>query len=1011
MRLLNGEISGTSGTLTEDMKAIQKQISDISDTAMELFQGDGEGDILIDSSDLDIDLVMLGKTSGCNNIGNVNGDINVGGIAGAMAMEYELDPEDDITSNLDGKQRRKLEVKAIIQDCVNTGKVVAKRSYVGGVCGRMNLGLIAESEGYGSATSENGDYVGGIAGLTGSTVRHCFAKCTLSGGRYIGGVVGSGVAEDLSGDSSTVAGCYSMVSIESYQEFAGAISGVNAGNFVENFFISDTLTGINGRSYTGRAEPISYAELLKIAGASTETEPALESAETSESTETPESTENAEPTEADEAVKTEIISIPDAFLQLTLTFVVDGKTIKTVPFEYGANFDKTVYPEIPAKDGTYSCWDKTELKNLHFDTVVTAVYTPYVSALSNSENRADGWPIFFVEGQFDDETAPDVTTLPNTPDDFEFLTTGWMDFLAKSFSGREVSREIVEQWRISIPDDGQKTHTVRYLPPDADPEHLDIYVKGANGWQKAGTEIMGSYLAFPVERWEAEVAAISTVDVWWVWLVTGILLLVLLMLMVRLVRKIVKAKRRTPVKKIYENMANEGVAMDELESELAPSLAPKKKKHWVTPLLIVLALLVGIGGTAAFFLLPDLLKDVKAYDLLKTYSENQELTMELTVDVKLDSQDFDFAAALDRTDVNGHRVTAISQDEKTLYYCDGAVFLENGNAYKLSDAFPDYSRLLDQTMELYRYVDIDEQDGTYTITAEGADAKAILELLIPSFVGLLANTSAMKVELLADENEVSEIHFSGNGTLNDSEKTPFALSAVFMLHPKNQNRIPIPEAVRNAVVSGEYEASEAISDDLLRMANAWQELNRADSVGAKILLKADCGPVTLDDQLDYYCWNYDGTQVSSIQKNGYALYFTDTTIWNQNGSVISAADATTVEAAKLLDIAYQTCLNAQFDCSLADGKYTYTISLDVEGMEAVAYAIAPAAKGMDIFFNSGSIQVVICEDQIQSIEVNCGGTVQIVLSNAKVAFEALIEFTEGTDTAAIPEAVKETSEK
>ena len=103
-------------------------------------------------------------------------------------------------------------------------------------------------------------------------------------------------------------------------------------------------------------------------------------------------------------------------------------------------------------------------------------------------------------------------------------------------------------------------------------------------------------------------------------------------------------------------------------------------------------------------------------------------------------------------------------------------------------------------------------------------------------------------------------------------------------------------------------------------------------------------------------------------------------------------------------------MNAQFDCSLADGKYTYTISLDAEGMEAVAYAIAPAAKGMDIFFNSGSIQVVICEDQIQSIEVNCGGTVQIVLSNAKVAFEALIEFTEGTDTAAIPEAVKETSE-
>ncbi|MGN1030077.1 MAG: hypothetical protein ACI4PQ_00575, partial [Butyricicoccaceae bacterium] len=699
MRLLNGEISGTSGTLTEDMKAIQKKIGDISDTAMELFQGDGTGDILIDSSELDIDLVTLGKAYDCINGGSVSGDINVGGIAGAMAMEYELDPEDDITSNLDGKQRRKLEVKAILQDCVNTGVVTAKRNYAGGICGRMDLGLIAASESYGNVTSENGDYVGGIAGVTGSTVRNCFAKCTLSGGEYIGGIVGSGVAEDFSGDSSIVAGCYSMVRIESHEKFAGAISGIDTGNFTENFFISDMLTGINGRSYTGRAEPISYGALLEIARAAEETETALESMETAENTETPESTETSEntaPTEiaedaetaggeelteaANETLEAESISVPDAFLQLTLTFVADGKTIKAVPFEYGATFDETVYPEIPQKDGTYSCWDKTELRDLHFDTVVTAVYTPYVSALSNSENRTDGRPIFFVGGQFDDEAATEVTALPDTPDDFAFLTTGWTDFLSRSFSGRTVSREIVEQWRISIPDDGQQTHTVRYLSPDADPEHLDIYVKGANGWQKADAEIIGSYLAFSVEGSEAEIAAISTVDVWWVWLIASILLLALLMLIVRLIRKIVKAKRRTHMKAESENKVGEGAETEKPENKPVLSPAPKKKKRWVMPLLIVFALLAGIGGTAAFFLLPDLLDEVKAYDLLKEYSEKQELTMELTVDGAMGSQDFGFAAALDRTDVDGHRVTAISQDRRTLYYCDGTVFLENGNA-------------------------------------------------------------------------------------------------------------------------------------------------------------------------------------------------------------------------------------------------------------------------------------------------------------------------------------------
>lgn len=652
MRLLNGELSGVSGTLTGDMQAIQKKIGEISDTVMELLQGEGTGDILVDSSSVDIALVTSGKVSESKNRGNVSGDINVGGVAGAMAMEYELDPEDDITAGLSGKQRRTLEVKAIIQNCENTGGVAAKRSYAGGICGRMDLGLIAGSEDYGSVRSESGSYVGGIAGLAASTVRHCYAKCTLSGKTYVGGIVGSGVAEDLSGGASTVAGCCSMVDITSCQEFMGAVSGADAGDFMENYFLSDTLTGINGRSYTGRAEPISYAELAERA-----------------KTPAPESEADADPAEN----QTRPVSVPDAFLQLALTFVADGETVKTVPFAYGASFDGTVYPEIPEKEGAYACWDRAELTDLHFDTVVTAVYTPYVSALSNAETRADGRPIFFVEGRFDNAAAPDVTALPSTPEDFPFLASGWTDFLAGSFSGRTVSREIVEQWKIRLPGDGQETHTVRYLAPDANPSHLDIYVLGADGWQRAETEVIGSYLVFPVAGREVELAAIATADVWWVWLLAGVALLLLLALLICLLRKLVRAKRKPA-----------GPDAKATEAEAAPpeeasSPAPKKKR-WLTPLLIVLAFLVGIAVTAACFLLPELLEGKKAFDLLKAYAEKPELTMELTVDVSPGPCGLGFTAALERTDVDGHRVTAVSQEGRTLYYCDGAVFLENGNA-------------------------------------------------------------------------------------------------------------------------------------------------------------------------------------------------------------------------------------------------------------------------------------------------------------------------------------------
>ncbi len=49
-------------------------------------------------SDTDIHSGTDGKIEGCTNMGKIEADINVGGIAGAMAIEYDLDPEDDIAS-------------------------------------------------------------------------------------------------------------------------------------------------------------------------------------------------------------------------------------------------------------------------------------------------------------------------------------------------------------------------------------------------------------------------------------------------------------------------------------------------------------------------------------------------------------------------------------------------------------------------------------------------------------------------------------------------------------------------------------------------------------------------------------------------------------------------------------------------------------------------------------------------------------------------------------------------
>lgn len=83
--------------------------------------------ILTDTSGVDIELVRLGKVCASTNNGSVSGDINVGGAAGAIAIEYEYDPEDDVSSNISSEYKKEYELKAVLQNCTNKGAVTARQ--------------------------------------------------------------------------------------------------------------------------------------------------------------------------------------------------------------------------------------------------------------------------------------------------------------------------------------------------------------------------------------------------------------------------------------------------------------------------------------------------------------------------------------------------------------------------------------------------------------------------------------------------------------------------------------------------------------------------------------------------------------------------------------------------------------------------------------------------------------------------------------------------------------------
>lgn len=512
---LSDGLSADGSTLTADLRAVNDQMNAVVNLCLDIFvdMTDADAsDIFEDTSDENIDAVTFGKVRSCTNYGAVDADLNVGGIAGAMAIEYELDPEGDQKES-SSVFDRVYETKAVVQHCVNRGSISGKKDCIGGIVGEMDLGIVLSCEAYGSARSETGSYVGGIAGLSSAGIRSSWAKLTLSGKSSVGGIVGSGCEDTSSsaGSGCTVTDCRSLVVVEDCDQFSGAISGRDLGVFRGNYFVSDVLRGIDRRSLSGQAEPMDYAAFCALD------------------------------------------SVPEDFLSFTLRFVCDGRTLKTLRFDYGDSFDFSVFPSLTEQSGSYPVWDRTDLTDLRFDTVVTAEYTAYRASLQSDVQRADGRSVFFVEGEFNETDSltaaaqtPDPNAFPQLADNRRTALKNYFSFLSeRTLPAMTVYRSVAEQWELSFPRDALAEHTIRYLPPEeVSMDHCAVFVRRSDGtWQPVETTSMGSYLLFTAEGENVQLAVLTTAAVWWLWAIFLALIAAAVFFIVRVVHR--KRRKKT----------------------------------------------------------------------------------------------------------------------------------------------------------------------------------------------------------------------------------------------------------------------------------------------------------------------------------------------------------------------------------------------------------------------------------------------------------------------------------
>ncbi len=377
---LNKDLANSNSTISEDFKAINGQIAAISDflqkeqnKTMDQDQG-----IFEDNSDSDILKTSQGKVFNCTNSGAVSGDINIGGITGAMAKDYVLDPEGEVTTSGNPSHNFIYKAKAIIHAAVNHGQITSKKDNAGGIVGQMDLGTVIASENYGAVESTDGSYVGGIAGVSKSSIRYSYVMAALGGTSHIGGIAGTG---------KNISGSYTYVKINSNGEYLGAIAGEAGGEVKGNFFVKDKLDGIDGISYAGKTIPQKYEDFILAEG------------------------------------------LPAEFKNFHLRFVAAGEEVAVVPFSYGDALPIDQVPKIPPKEGYSGKWPDYDYSRLTFNETLEAQYRPLTTVIGSLETRKATAPIMLAESTFTPEAKLTLAVtdekIPRVPLKNQQLLESW----------------------------------------------------------------------------------------------------------------------------------------------------------------------------------------------------------------------------------------------------------------------------------------------------------------------------------------------------------------------------------------------------------------------------------------------------------------------------------------------------------------------------------------------------------------------------------------------------------
>ena len=448
------DISATAysalGKVSSNLEGISDQINTMRNTLGNI--SEHTGGTVTDRSDEDTEEDLSGKVTLCRNYGSVQGDLNCGGIAGAMALENDLDVQEDWMVTGENSLKFESELRAVILDCENRAVVTTGKQNAGGIVGLQSLGLVKLSRNAGKLNAEKADYVGGVSGRSTGFIRSAYANGEIFGNTYVGGIAGS---------ASIATDCSALVRFGSGKEKLGAILGGREENQ------TDVEQPISGNYYLilqedpGAIDGISYDTM-------------------------------AQPLKEDAFFLQE--NLPDMFRQVTLTFRYGNGMERKFELDFGTSFQEGWIPPIPPRENRKSYWkglEEADLSAVYFDMVFEQEYTNQTTVLESELVRND-IALLLVQGVFQENARLHVQSADEQPP-------------------VEKKEKLLEVWEFQTSEPQQQNQIRLQLPEEADPENIRVLVRGDDGsWRTEKHHVLGRYAVAPLLAGDDAVAVAQT---------------------------------------------------------------------------------------------------------------------------------------------------------------------------------------------------------------------------------------------------------------------------------------------------------------------------------------------------------------------------------------------------------------------------------------------------------------------------------------------------------------------